>query len=759
MRCLPIVTLLVLALASVIPTTEILAADIPGEELGFERAGADRPLAGWGGGPVSTIARDTVVVHSGASAARITRDASSEGSFTAITRAIPADFAGRTIVLRGVLKTEDVTGFAGLWMRQDGPGGPVQFDNMQGRNLRGTTDWTEYEIELPLDEDAREIYFGVLMSMAGTVWADDLEILVDGETLGEAPAREIEQTVLDTDTEFDDGSRIELAVLSPERADHVALLGRVWGFLKYHHPGIASGERHWDYELFRVLPRVLAASEGATCQRVIANWIEEIGVPDPCAICPEIPADAHFQASLDWLGDEVLLGSDLSRLLQAVYERRAPGFPQFYVTQSVNVGNPEFHHESLQPTELLPDAGYRILAVLRLWNIIEYWFPYRDLIDEDWPAVLRDTLPRIVSAQESDIYRLELMALLARVDDGHANLWTAIHLRPPRGDAYWPVGFRWIEDRLTVTSYAELAGAADCGLRIGDVLLAIGGEPLADRIARWHRYYAGSNERARLRAIAGAIPRGPVGPVEITIDRGGERRTLTVERVEAEQARVREPHDRAGDTLQMLSPDIAYLKLSSVAIAAVPSYIERIAGTRGLVIDIRNYPSEFVVFALGARLVDEATEFARFTVGDLANPGAFVFGKTLSLFPTQPGYAGQVAILVDESSLSQAEYTAMALRCGPRAVVVGSQTAGADGNVSTIPLPGGQRAMMSGIGVFYPDRTPTQQIGIEPDIAARPTRAGWIAGRDEVLEAALRHLLGPDADEAAIREIARWPHH
>lgn len=99
-------------------------------------------------------------------------------------------------------------------------------------------------------------------------------------------------------------------------------------------------------------------------------------------------------------------------------------------------------------------------------------------------------------------------------------------------------------------------------------------------------------------------------------------------------------------------------------------------------------------------------------------------------------------ILVDEASQSQAEYTAMAFRAAPGAIVVGSTTAGADGNVSSIPLPGGQRAMISGIGVFYPDKRPTQRIGIVPDLVALPTIAGIRAGRDEVLEAALEHVLG-----------------
>ncbi len=34
------------------------------------------------------------------------------------------------------------------------------------------------------------------------------------------------------------------------------MLGFVWGFLKYHHPIIATGKYNWDYELFRILPKL-----------------------------------------------------------------------------------------------------------------------------------------------------------------------------------------------------------------------------------------------------------------------------------------------------------------------------------------------------------------------------------------------------------------------------------------------------------------------------------------------------------------------
>jgi hypothetical protein len=65
--------------------------------------------------------------------------------------------------------------------------------------------------------------------------------------------------------------------------------------------------------------------------------------------------------------------------------------------------------------------------------------------------------------------------------------------------------------------------------------------------------------------------------------------------------------------------------------------------------------------------------------------------------------------------------------------------------------------MVSGIGVFYPDRRPTQRVGIVPDVEVRPTLAGIRAGRDEVLEAALRQILGPAASDAEIRALVPGP--
>jgi C-terminal processing protease CtpA/Prc len=250
--------------------------------------------------------------------------------------------------------------------------------------------------------------------------------------------------------------------------------------------------------------------------------------------------------------------------------------------------------------------------------------------------------------------------------------------------------------------------------------------------------------------------------VRLSVKREGSTLDVTARRVPRDSMDTTTgwTHDLPGPTFRRLSDDVAYLKMSSVKNGEVDQYLRGAAGAPCLVIDIRNYPSAFLVFELGQHLVKDSTAFVTFTTGDTRNPGAFGWSEPLSVTPEKPYFEGKVAILVDEVTQSSAEYTTMAFRARPGTVVVGSTTAGADGNVSAIPLPGGLRTMISGIGVFYPNHRPTQRVGIAPDVVIRPTIAGIRAGRDEVLEAAILRVLGrpiTEAERGAMRQGAGSP--
>lgn len=714
-------------------------AALPGILTFEQQPVAGRP-AGWQASPPAHVFADEAIVHGGKRSVRIERAAGSQPAFSGVSLTLPVDFEGKKIELRGFIRTEEVTGFAAFWMREDENGKSVAFDTLQARHIGGTTDWKDYSISIPLHADA-QLYFGFLLSGAGKAWADDLQLLVDGK-----PIQEIRrpQTSLDTDHEFDAGSRVAISELSPAQIENLAALGKVWGFLKYHHPAVAAGQRHWDYDLFRILPTVLKAPDRAAANATLAKWVAGVGDVPACQSCASLAApDLQIAPEVEWIRSEAALGPALSGALQAVYRNRPS--KQFFVSLTPGVGNPIFDREPDYTGIALPDSGFQLLALYRYWNIIRYWYPYRDIMGEDWDKVLAEFIPTIALAKTKEDYQRALVLLAGRLHDSHARVPTPPGVIPPSGSCRLPIVTRFIDGEAVVSE--NLAG--DSPFQRGDVLETLDGKAVRDLVRQWQPYYEASNQAYVLRKIALVLPVGDCGEAKAHVRRDGQP-------VDVAARRVIPPLSSAvpRDTFRRLSNDVAYLTLSSVKIADAAKYVDGAAGTKGLIIDIRNYPAEFVVFPLGSLLVDKATPFARFTVGDLANPGAFHFTPPLSLPPAGPHYSGKIVILVDELSISQSEYTTMAFRAAPNAVVIGSTTAGADGNVSSIPLPGGLRTTITGIGVFYPDKRPTQRVGIVPDREVKQTVAGLHAGRDEVLEAALREILGRGVSQAEIEKLA-----
>lgn len=81
----------------------------------------------------------------------------------------PTRYLTRRVRFSATVRTVEVADWAGLWMRVDASDGNMRFDNMQGRPLRESTDWTPPAIVLDVPETAVGIHFGVLLHGAGAL--------------------------------------------------------------------------------------------------------------------------------------------------------------------------------------------------------------------------------------------------------------------------------------------------------------------------------------------------------------------------------------------------------------------------------------------------------------------------------------------------------------------------------------------------------------------------------------------------------------
>ncbi len=129
------------------------------------------------------IGKDENVKYNGQAAHYIKSVADVKEGFGTIMKQIPpGEYLGKRVKLTGNIKTEDIDNQAAMWMRVDGPDSvkALQFDNMTNRPIKGTTDWTKYEIVLDVPENSTGIAYGVLSGGNGEAWFDDLKFEVVG---------------------------------------------------------------------------------------------------------------------------------------------------------------------------------------------------------------------------------------------------------------------------------------------------------------------------------------------------------------------------------------------------------------------------------------------------------------------------------------------------------------------------------------------------------------------------------------------------
>jgi hypothetical protein len=104
--------------------------------------------------------------------------ARSNGFGTLMQSISAVNYAGKRVRLRGWLKSEDIGGWAGLWMRVDRGRETVAFDNMQDRGIKGAQPWSTYDVVLDVPVDATSISFGILLTGTGEVWMNDVSLEV-----------------------------------------------------------------------------------------------------------------------------------------------------------------------------------------------------------------------------------------------------------------------------------------------------------------------------------------------------------------------------------------------------------------------------------------------------------------------------------------------------------------------------------------------------------------------------------------------------
>lgn len=529
----------------------------------------------------------------------------------------------------------------------------------------------------------------------------------------------------------------------PRVPGNLETLCRVWGYAKYHHPVFCDTLCRVDVDsaLFALLPKVVHADR-ETRNRHLLDWVRSLGDYTPNRVeCEQTLAsyDLVETADLGWTADTVLLGGELSKLLQDL--RYAERDENYYLRMGTMENGPGYHYLSLRNERSYPtpqmDSGLNLLTLFRLWNVIEYYAPNRSLTLHPWNEVLSTYIPLVGAETDPVRFSRLYMRLIRELNDGHA----VAPVEMLFGQRMLPVWPLQAEGRLFV------GYSGDSLLERGDEVVAIDGEPISERLELLREYASRSNEASLRQALRfyGLSTRRDTA--EVVRRRAGACDTLRVATVPyGSVSPIYDPVQLAQPPFRLLTDSVGYIYAGTFSREHLAQVVQTLPRTRALIIDLRTYPQnmDFTLTELiGRSLRTEPVVAWQMVHPTLALPGLFFRQEQLLYKGFEEGaerctepYKGRVILLVDEITQSNPEFQAMALQSCPQTLTIGSPTSGADGDIVWIPLPG-QLTSFSGIGTLYPDGTQTQTVGVRLDVEVLPTAEGVQAGRDEVLERAL----------------------
>ena len=524
-------------------------------------------------------------------------------------------------------------------------------------------------------------------------------------------------------------------------------LCKVWGYLKYHHPNKCNIT--WRDLLLKRIDSVKNSSTNAEFNTILYNMCLEAGIANK----PNFPmntTDSSKNYNIQWFADPYF-NSTLRNYLDSIHAYRIldsskclvkdgywdPNHSSYLDFRADKIDNiPGFNYSNL---------NHRILVYFHYWNIINYFFPQINLADIPWDQTLYELMDEIISAKDLNTATISLSKVVARIDDSHGFFYSVAYSKFIRefsvSYALCKLSLARIENKCVVIN------SGIPGVQKGDIITHIDNVSLDTIFKRKKDYISASNEITKYRNLYSILLCGPYNTTKsfTIIDSTGVSKNVPIKFTMGNDYNTWLDSVDTMPIFKHLDCNIGYVHMGKIKPNEVAEVYNDLKNTDAIIFDIRNYPNG-TLWDFKPLLFPSPNQSAIYFRPTVQLPGYYSINSDTNNFGTWSNpkhYKGKIRILVNEQTQSQAEYTAQTLRTHPGAKIFGSQTAGADGNVAFIDLPGGIKTYWSSLGWYQGDWYNPQRAGVKIDTIVKPTIVGIRRGIDEVLLRASKCIQKP----------------
>ncbi len=645
-----------------------------------------------------------------------------------------------------------------MWLRVDRSGGETgAFDNMDDRPIR-PGDWIEAVIEADIAEDAQNLALG-FMSMGGaTVFIDSISLTIDGE------AREAQPPS-------------PPRALSERGLENVVAASRLFSYVRFFDASDqAVGVRAWDHVAVAAIDAAEPAGDAEDLARRLAEAFGPIapmlqvwpGAPEDAPPMPAIPEGTtevvfwkHVGAgNIDAVGPTGTYSSSVER-------RGLEGPPTpashaaMFVVKPLGGGvccrlmlqtyrnaegtlprgtTPEpWAMPGRNPALTARNRSTRLAGVAVAWGVMQHFYPYFDVVETDWDAALTDALAKAARDADEIEYFRTLREMIARLHDGHGGVYKDSMMSGP----YFPLALAWAGPDLVV---AGLGDSVAPEIAIGDILVSIDGrsaEACGQEVS--HRISAATEGWRRAnsaRCIAWDLPTNDPANVVLRHPEGDEYAVQLARTAAPPENALTKKRPADGSEP---APGVVYFNLAGAPSSALAAVMDKLKAADGIIFDMRGYPAE-AAYEVIQHLIDQTANSARWNVPVITRPDRegwdWRTDGRWNMPPLEPRLRQPIVFMTYGGAISYAESIMGIVEHYRLGEIVGSTTAGTNGNVNPFQLPGGFLVAWTGMKVLKHDGSQHHGVGIPPTVAVEPTAKGIAEGRDEVLEKAVEVIVG-----------------
>ena len=633
---------------------------------------------GWGGGSNKTY--ESVRLNR-----RVAPRSISGSAFAPIYLPVDPDgLKGKKFRFTGWMKVNSEEGGTGhFWLRVDKQQGTGFFYNMADKPATENT-WKEYSFTGTIDTDALTIHMGIYLSGGGQVLADHLRLQVE-----------------------ENGGWKEIAI---ENA----------GFENWTE---GKGPEKWVYNPtlagYRYAPETKDVQEGQQ-----ALLIASVDPEQPMArvLFPGYPSPGETLQT-------TLTPGIACSLPLALYGNADHTYP---AGDAAALQQLQQKIKIARTTPLTADSlSVRLADIVISWNIFRHFFAYWEDASVKPDPLLQQALERAGRDRTTQEFLRTLRLMTASLNDGHIS----VNFQGDTGvAAAAPLALAFVEGQVVIDKVMD--STMSPLLRPGDPITAIGGKPAETVFSDAKQLVSGSPQWKEYRALQNMV-RGPRNStMSLTVGRKEGPVTVNVPRLyDPSQYFSHLARTTPGGWIR---PGIFYIDLDRFPMDSIRKWMPQLATAKAIICDLRGYPK--ANHYLIANLLKEKENSKWMFLPEITRPDfQQVRYDSLgwNMAPAEPHLDARMFFLTDGRAISYAESYMGFIKDFKLATIVGQPTAGTNGDVNSLNLPGGFYLAWTGLLVKNHDGSKHHLKGIVPDVSVNRTIKGIQEGKDEFLDKAL----------------------